>query len=294
MGGVAHQEQLAVLHRLDHEAAQGCDAFLQRRPGDQLGGRLGRQAVPEFAPEALVGPVLDLVGQRHLQVVATAGCRALAAEDEAARVLRVDQLLADRRGVRQQAQPAKRVDALEILQDFGGNRLPRHPVETIATGNEVAVDAHQLALLLEGQPGLVAFQVMQLHIGSFIDDGRAAGLARLHQVAGHLGLAIHHHGAAAGQRLEVDALATTIEDHFETFVNQTFAIHARGHPRFAQQIDHALLEHPSTNAAEDVIRRLPLDNQGVDAGIVQQLTQQEPGRPGAHDSDLCLHCYCPG
>ncbi|MNT62734.1 hypothetical protein D3C72_2004860 [compost metagenome] len=79
MRSVAEQEQFAVLHRLNHVAAQWRDTFFQRRPGDQARANLFGQTGLEFIPEALIRPVIDVVGQRHLQVVTTAGQRALAA-----------------------------------------------------------------------------------------------------------------------------------------------------------------------------------------------------------------------
>ncbi|MNG12254.1 hypothetical protein D3C84_958530 [compost metagenome] len=114
--GVADQEQFAVLHRLDHGAAQRRDALFQRRTGYQPVGHVLRQAGLELVPEALIGPLFDLVGQRHLQVVAATGQRALAAQDEAAVVVGVDQFMVDRWGIGQQAQPAERIDSLVVRQ----------------------------------------------------------------------------------------------------------------------------------------------------------------------------------
>ncbi|MOA03457.1 hypothetical protein D3C78_1229660 [compost metagenome] len=188
-------------------------------------------------------------------------------------MLGVDQLRGDRRGIGQQAQPAERVDALEVLQDLGRDRLPRHAVEAVATGDVVAVDAHLFAILVEGQPRLLALEFVQLHVGGLVDGRGAAGLARRHEVAGDLGLAIDHHGLSAGQLLQVDALAAAVEDHLEAFVDQTLGVHARGDASLAQQIDHALLEHPGTNAAEDVVGSLAFDDQGLDAGVMQQLAE---------------------
>ncbi|MNO98550.1 hypothetical protein D3C76_902980 [compost metagenome] len=62
VGSVAEQEQLAVLHRLDHVAAQRRDALLQRRAGHQLVRHLVWQTCLEFTPETLIGPFFDLVG----------------------------------------------------------------------------------------------------------------------------------------------------------------------------------------------------------------------------------------
>ena len=36
----------------------------------------------------------------------------------------------------------------------------------------------------------------------------------------------------------------------------------------------------------------PFENQGVDAGVMQQLAEQQAGGAGADDGDLGLHCCC--
>src|SRR5690606_5634520 len=218
VGSVAEQEQVAVLHRLDHEAAQRGDTLFQRRAGDQLVADFLRQARLEFVPEALVGPVFDLVAQRHLQVVAAAGQRALAAEHEAALVVGVDQFVVDRRGVGQQAEPAERVDALVFGQHALGNALAGHTVEAVATGDVITVDAVGLAVLLVSDVGLGTLEFVQLDVAGGVDDGRAAGSAGIHQVAGDFGLAVDHDGLATGQLLQVHRYALAVEYQLNAFV----------------------------------------------------------------------------
>ncbi|MNF99388.1 hypothetical protein D3C84_822810 [compost metagenome] len=85
----------------------------------------------------------------------------------------------------------------------------------------------------------------------------------------------------------MDALAGHLQ--FDTLVDQAFGIHAFVDAGFAQQVNGALLEDTGTNAAEDVVRRLAFDDDVVDAGAMQQLTEQEAGRAGADDGDLGFH-----
>jgi p-hydroxybenzoate 3-monooxygenase len=75
-----------------------------------------RAAVPpaaQFVPECVVAPVFDLVLERTLHVVARARGRAHRAQREATFVIRVDQLVRNRRRVGQDAEPAERIDLLE-------------------------------------------------------------------------------------------------------------------------------------------------------------------------------------
>src|SRR5258708_34927122 len=100
VAGAAGEEEAPEAQGLGDEAAQGGDALLDRRAGDEPVGGLGRQAAAELGPEALVGPLVDLLGERDLQVVTAARVAALAAEREAALVVDVDQLVRHRRRVR--------------------------------------------------------------------------------------------------------------------------------------------------------------------------------------------------
>src|SRR5712672_3067282 len=83
--GVAGEEEAAEAQRLGDEAAQRRDALLDRGPGDErlCGG--GAEAPAQLVPEARVGPFVELLGERTLEVVAAAGAAAHAAQGEAAR-----------------------------------------------------------------------------------------------------------------------------------------------------------------------------------------------------------------
>ena len=50
-----------------------------------------------------------------------------------------------------------------------------------------------------------------------------------------------------------------------------------------------VLEDTRPDPALDVRPALPLDDQGVDAGLPQQVAEHEPGRAGTDDGDLGLH-----
>ena len=49
----------------------------------------------------------------------------------------------------------------------------------------------------------------------------------------------------------------------------------------------SLLQEARADAAEHVVRALPLQNHIVDAVLVQQLPKQQSGRPGPDDCDFC-------
>ena len=88
--------------------------FSQRRPAGHVRGRFGSEADRQLVPDPLVGPVLDLVGQRHVDVIAAARRAAHAGKREAAFVVGVDQFVIARRHIGQDAEPAERIFALDI------------------------------------------------------------------------------------------------------------------------------------------------------------------------------------
>ncbi|MCY1407277.1 hypothetical protein D9M71_225730 [compost metagenome] len=204
----------------------------------------------------------------------------------------VDEFLVDRRGIGQQAQPAERIDPLVLGQHTLRDALARHAVEAVATGDVVTLDAVGLAVLLEGDVGLLALELMQLHVGGRVDDAGTAGRAGIHQVTGDLGLAVDHHALAIGEFGEMHRHPLAIENQFDTFMHQAFGIHAFADAGLAEHVDSALLQHAGADAAEHVIGGLALDDDVVDTGLVQQLAKQQSGRTGTNDGNLGFHCFC--
>ena len=47
-----------------------------------------------------------------------------------------------------------------------------------------------------------------------------------------------------------------------------------------------LFQGPGADSPEHIARALTFENEGVDAGVVQQLTEQQTGRTGANDGNL--------
>src|ERR1700736_1931387 len=115
MRGVAGQEHPAEPHRLGDKAAQGSDALFDRGPGNEVVDRLLVAALFQFIPEPVVRPLIDVIVERALYVIAAAVPRAQGAKRTRPRMVRVDQFVADRRRLRQDPEPAERIDPLECL-----------------------------------------------------------------------------------------------------------------------------------------------------------------------------------
>ena len=85
--GVAGQEHPPEPHRLGDETAQRCDALFNRGPGNQPIHRLLIQPPLQFIPEPLIRPLVDMVLERALYVVAAAMGRAHRAERKPASMI---------------------------------------------------------------------------------------------------------------------------------------------------------------------------------------------------------------
>src|SRR3569623_2252629 len=112
-------------------------------------GCLVAEADRQLVPHALVGPVLDPLAQRDVDVIAAARFAAHAGEREAAGVGGVDQLVVARRDIGEDAEPAERVLARELLPDARREPAAAGPARAVAADDEAAVDA-----LLRAAPGV--------------------------------------------------------------------------------------------------------------------------------------------
>lgn len=52
-----------------------------------------------------------------------------------------------------------------------------------------------------------------------------------------------------------------------------------------------LVQGPGADSPEHIVRALTFENEGVDAGVVQPLTEQQTGRTGANDGNLGFRVF---
>ena len=129
------------------------------------------------------------------------------------------------------------------------------------------------------------------HVVGVVDGAAAGRGAVVHQVARDLGLAVDHH-PLAGQRVQVDAVAAAVEAQVEAVVRQAFGVQPRADAGFVQQVHRHLLQHAGADAAEHVVGAALLDDDVVDAGLVQQRAEQQARGAGADDGNLGAHGGC--
>ena len=82
---------------------------------------------------------------------------------------------------------------------------------------------------------------------------------------------------------------STVRGDLDAAMSQRFGVQPFRDARQLQHVDRALLQHAGANAAEHVLGRAPLEDHGIDARSMQQLSEQQSGRPGADDGNLCAH-----
>ena len=231
----------------------------------------------------------DLVSRRHLHVVAAARGAAHAAQCKAALGVGVDEFVRHGWHVGQHAQPAKGVHALVGFEQVGRGAGAAHAVVAIAARDEVTGQRVGLAVLFGRHARVLAIKVVHLHVLRVVHGGQARRCAGIHQVAGHFSLAVHRHAAAAGQLMQVDAVALALEQQLDAVMRQAIGMGAGAHACLVQQVHADLLQHPGADAAEHVVGAALLDDDGVNARLVEQLTEQQAGGAGTNDGNLGAH-----
>jgi hypothetical protein len=93
----------------------------------------------ELGPDALVGPVFDLLGDQDLEVQARDLAGAHRLKREPVRVTRVDEFV-HRRPDAGRIEPAELVLVVERRDDAVEDRRPADAVEAVAAGDEVTLD----------------------------------------------------------------------------------------------------------------------------------------------------------
>ena len=93
-----------------------------------------------------------------------------------------------------------------------------------------------------------------------VDDLAAQPVARVVEVARHLGLAVDHDGLAAGIFREIDAVEQAVVGDEEAVMDLALAVHALAALGLAHQLGEAVLEHAGADAAEHVFAALPLEH----------------------------------
>ena len=88
-------------------------------------------------------------------------------------------------------------------------------------------------------------------------------------------------------------MSRAAEGEFDAMMDQAFAMHALAGAGRIEQGNRAFFKQSGTDAAEHVVRRLPLQDDVVDSASVKQLPEQQSRRSRADDGYLCPQCWFP-
>src|SRR6478735_1953377 len=116
--------------------------------------------------------------------------------------------------------------------------------------------------------------------------GTSAGNARVDQVFHDLVLPVDRDRSAAREAGHVDVMAFTREGEIDAAMDQSLALESRADADVGHQVDGPLFEHAGANPLDHVIPTPVLEDDRVDTGAMEQVTEHQSGRAGADDSNL--------
>ena len=265
----------------------GVTPFSTIGPASRSSARRVRSSVPD----AVVGPVVRVGVRLALEVEAAERRRAHAVQREPALVAGVDELLGRRRDLRQDAEPGERIRRARTPsarpRGIDGRQTPWKPSQPAITSQRSSCASPPWVKRIAGR----SLSRSSTRTSSASNSGSAPAASRAReQVLDDLLLAVHRDAAAAGQLGEVDPVPAPGEAQLDAVVHEPLALHPVAEPALDQQVDRALLEHAGADALLQVRAAAHLEHHRLDALLVEQVREQQPGRPGPHDARPACAC----
>src|SRR5690606_35025624 len=186
-------------------------------------------------------------------------------------------------------EPAERIHLLVLADGALRHARSADAVEAVAARDEIAIEPMLAAVLAIRDVRLRAVEIVNRDVLRLVNRRQPLSCARLRPGARALGVAGVRDAPAAREPGRVDALAFAPREDLAALVPAAFAMHSLADAGFVEQVHGDLLEHPGADAAQHVFAGPALEDHGVDAGLVQQLTEYQAGRAGADDCDLGSH-----
>ncbi len=262
--GVADEVQAAVAHRLGDVAPHSRHAFLEHRPFRE------RPAVePEpklqLLPDAVVGPFGEILVGATLDVEPAQLGIAQAQEREAARRVRVHELVVRRCNGREDPEPAEGIVARALAQDAGRNARTADPVVPVTARNDIALELVVGPFVTEADLRPGRLELVNADAGDLEEQRQAGVEPRGDEIFHDLGLPVDHDRPPAGQLAQRDAMALAVELELDPVVDDPLPLHALPHARLHEQIGRTLLEHAGADPVLDVIATPVFEYDGLDA-----------------------------
>ena len=285
MCGVAEQEQRTELHGLRHHTAQGCQAAIDDLAGFQRRMIVTGATSGELGPDRLVAPVREAGIGGDLEILSAQVWSTHAVDRQSVRVGAVHALLGDRCGVRQNAQPGKRIRAFKGF-DVRRHRRAPDAVEAVARRDHVGVDVVPDTVDGELDRRCAALEIVYGYVVGGREEGFASDLTEsVDEVGDDLGLPIDV-GVARRQSMEVEVVRGAIEADIEPLVYQRLTMEPFGYPEFGENVDGRILDDTCTHTRANVVLGLTFEHHGVDPLAGEHVRQREPRGACADDRDL--------
>ena len=83
----------------------------------------------------------------------------------------------------------------------------------------------------------------------------------------------------AGQAFKIDPMPRSAERDVDSFVHQPLCMQTIADAGLVEQVDGDGFKHASPDPAQDVFGTLVIDDDGLDAGAMQQLPEHQARRP---------------
>ena len=163
-------------------------------------------------------------------------------------------------------------------------------MKAVATGDEIAIEAHAFAVVAKRHEGPFGRHVVRLHVLRFLQQGGLAAIGGGVQILLDVGLAVGHE-ALAGVFPGVDEIAVAPGPGDRgAVVRMAIAVHAFTQAILAQYFHRALLEHAGANPRQHILAAPRLEYHAVDSRAMQDFREQHAGRSAADDRHLSFHC----
>ena len=107
--------------------------------------------------------------------------------------------------------------------------MATHPVEAVATRDEVALDAARQPGVQQSELGRAATEPLNRHVLGSVEQFAAERIARIREIPGQLRLTVNRHARAV--RTKINLVALTRRTDFDTLVHEPVAVHARADSR---------------------------------------------------------------
>ena len=156
----------------------------------------------------------------------------------------------------------------------------------VAAGDEIAAKLVYAFVMLEADARLRRVEVVEGDVAHVEYDRSAGSEPRMNQILDHFILCVQHDRAAIGQFRQRNPMTASAKPKLDPVMRSALEQHALADAGLDQQIDRALLQHAGSQRRLDFNAAPRLEHDRFDAGKMQEMREQQSGRPRTDDGDM--------